>query len=258
MGKKLIVGNWKMNLNVGEASMFVLKLTRLTEVHNDVEAVLAPTALALQTVSLQIDRRQFKLASQNHHWRDEGPYTGEISANQLRGIVQYAIVGHSERRHIFGETDKDIRMKIQSAYRNGLKPILCVGETAIDRAEGETNSVIQDQIAGGLGNVTSEEAEDLAIAYEPVWAVGTGRNAMPEDVVEVAKMIRSQLKHLFGAKIAKNTRILYGGSVSVDNAMGYLKAEGIDGLLIGGVSLDSQGFSTIVNRAHDVSKEGEE
>lgn len=251
MGKKLIIANWKMNLSISEASLFIHRLAGFVERHNDVEIVLAPTALALQSVSLQTDRHQFKLAAQNFYWRDQGPYTGEISASQLRGLVQYALVGHSERRHVFNERDRDIKNKVQAAYRNGITPVLCVGETATDRALGEAGDVIHDQIIGGLNNITSGEAETLVIAYEPVWAVGTGNNAAPSEVAEVVKAIRRQVKHLFGAAVSKQVRVLYGGSVTLDNAQDYLDTEGIDGLLIGGTSLDAYAFAKLVNKAHE-------
>src|SRR3990167_1786929 len=142
--KKLIVGNWKMNMNVHQASVFIHHLSKKVAVHRDVEVVVSPTMLALQPLSLQIDRRQFKLAAQNFYWRDHGAYTGEVSATQLRGIVSYGLVGHSERRHVFHESDKDTRAKVQSAIRNGIRPVLCVGETASERAGGETTDAIHD------------------------------------------------------------------------------------------------------------------
>jgi triosephosphate isomerase len=247
---KLIVGNWKMNLTTHEASLYLHKLTGLIDVRRDVDVVLAPTLLAVQSLSLQIDRRQFKLAVQNLYWRDHGAYTGEVSASQLKGVVDYAIIGHSERRHIFGETDKDVRNKVQAAIRNHIKPILCIGETAGERAEGETNDVIHDQLIGGLANVTSEELEQIAIAYEPVWAIGTGDSALPDDVKKAVKAIRSQVTHLYGSTAASNIRVLYGGSVTSSSAADYLAIDGIDGLLIGGASLDARAFSEIVNQAH--------
>lgn len=250
---KLIVGNWKMNLTTHEASLYLHKLSGLVASHRNVEVVLAPTLLAVQSLSLQIDRRQFKLAVQNLYWRDHGAYTGEVSASQLKGVVDYAIIGHSERRHIFGETDKEVRNKVQAAIRNHIKPILCIGETATERTDGETNDVIHDQLLGGLANVTSEELEQIAIAYEPVWAIGTGNNALPGDVMAATKAIRSQIKHLYGPAAAKAIRILYGGSVTADSAASYLAIEGVDGLLVGGASLDARAFSEIVNQAHKSS-----
>ena len=251
--KKLIVGNWKMNLTTHEASLYLHKLSDMVKVHRNVEVVLAPTILALQSLSLQVNHRQFKLAVQNLYWRDQGAFTGEVSAAQLHGIVQYAIVGHSERRHVFHESDKDTRNKVQAALRNRITPILCVGETASERAWGETNDVIHDQLIGGLANVTSDELEHVVIAYEPVWAIGTGDNALPGDVVAAVKAIRSQIKHLYGVAASKSVRVLYGGSVKATSAADYLAIEGIDGLLVGGASLDAHEFTEIINKAHETT-----
>jgi triosephosphate isomerase len=251
--KKLIIGNWKMNLNTHEASLYLHKLSTMVEVHRDVEVVLAPTLLALQSLSLQIDRRQFKLAVQNLYWRDHGAYTGEVSATQLRGIVDYAIVGHSERRHVFNESDKDTRNKVQASIRNHIHPILCIGETASERAAGETHDILHDQLVGGLANVTSDELDDVIIAYEPVWAIGTGDNALPGDVTKAVTAIRSQIKHLYGAAAANSIRVLYGGSVKADSAADYLAIDGVDGLLVGGASLDAHAFVEIIKKAHKTS-----
>lgn len=247
--KALIIANWKMNLGVHEASLYLHRLAKEVKTHRTVEVVLAPTILALQTLSLQVNLRQFKLAAQNFYWRDHGAYTGEVSASQLRGIIQYALVGHSERRHVFHETDKDTRAKVQAAIRNGIRPILCVGETARERAAGETLDIIHDQLIGGLANVTSEELDNVIIAYEPVWAIGTGQNAVPHDVTVAARAIRSQLKHLYGAKSADGVQVLYGGSVTAQSAADYLALSEIDGLLVGGASLDEKAFSSIVEKA---------
>ena len=252
--KKLIIGNWKMNLGVHEASLHLHKLAQVVKIHRNVEVVLAPTILALQTLSLQINHRQFKLAAQNFYWRDHGAFTGEVSASQLRGIVSYGLVGHSERRHVFNESDKDTRAKVQAAIRNGIRPVLCVGETTSERTAGETKDVIHDQLIGGLANITSEELPEVIIAYEPVWAIGTGNNALPTDVVEAVVSIRSQLKHLYGAKAANDVQVLYGGSVTPDSAADYLALDGVDGLLVGGASLDAHAFTTIVEKAYENAK----
>lgn len=238
-----------MHLNVHQASLYVHKLSEKIATHNDVEVVLCPTNLALQPLSLQINHRQFKLGAQNIYWRDEGAFTGEVSAAMLRGLVQYAIVGHSERRHIFHESAKDIRTKVQSILRNGITPILCVGETATDRTLGEAAHVIQDQVVSGLANVTSHELENVVIAYEPVWAIGTGKNAIPKDAQNAATIIRREVKALYGAKAAEKVKVLYGGSVSDQNAKDYLKTEGIEGLLVGGASLKVDIFAKIVENA---------
>jgi triosephosphate isomerase len=249
VGKKLIIANWKMNLSIGEGSLFVHKLADMIEPSKNVEIVLAPPSIALQSLSLQAHQHHFKLAAQNFYWRDSGAFTGEISANQLRGLVQYGLVGHSERRHIFMEHDRDIRNKVQAAYRHNITPVLCVGETASERTMGETVDILHDQLIGGLSNITSDDAETLVIAYEPVWAIGTGNHAQPVDVEAAVKAIRSQITHLFGAETAKKVRVLYGGSVTVDNAAAFLSTSGIDGLLVGSTSLDAHAFSMIANQA---------
>ena len=248
--KKLIIGNWKMNLTVHEASLYVHRLSEMIPVHRDVEVVLAPTMLALQPISLQVKRRQFKLAAQNFYWRDFGAFTGEVSASQLRGLVEYGLVGHSERRHIFHERDKVIRDKVQSALRNHITPILCIGETAHERAEGETTGVLHDQLTNGLANVTGDELSHIVIAYEPVWAIGTGKNAMPDDVTKAVRTIRRHVAHLFGEALAREVRVLYGGSVTKESADAYVALDGVDGLLVGGASLKSHDFAAIVASAH--------
>ena len=254
MGKKLIIANWKMNLTVNEASLFVHRLDDLVGKRRGVEIVLAPTMLAVQPLHLQVQHHHFNLAAQNFYWRDHGAYTGEVSASQLRGLVQYGLVGHSERRHVFGERSKDIRSKVQAAVRNGITPVLCIGETASERADGETADVIRDQLIGGLANITSVEVEHIVVAYEPVWAIGTGKFAAPRDVSRAVKLIRKQIKQLFGALAAKHVRVLYGGSVNVDNASAYLQIDGVDGLLIGDTSLDVRAFAEIIKKADVIDK----
>jgi triosephosphate isomerase len=256
--KKIIVGNWKMNLNMHEASLYLHKLSKLVAIRRDVEVVLAPTVLTLQSLSLQVNLRQFKLAAQNCYWRDQGPYTGEVSATQLRGVVQYCLIGHSERRHTFNESDKDIRNKVAATIRNNIRPILCIGETAWEKSSGETFDVVHDQLVGALANITSEELDQVTIAYEPVWAIGTGQNALPIDVVVAVGAIRKQIEHLFGTKASESIQILYGGSVTADSAADYLALPGIDGLLVGAASLNVDVFSEIIKKAHKGSLAAEE
>ena len=251
--KKIIIGNWKMNLNLHEASLYLYKLSGLIQPRRDVEVVLAPTVLALQSLSLQVNLKQFKLAAQNFYWRDHGSYTGEVSASQLRGIVQYGLVGHSERRHIFNETEKDMRNKVAAAIRNGIRPVLCIGETAWEKSNNETRDVLYDQLNSGLANITSHELKDVIIAYEPVWAIGTGHNALPSDVTAAVKIIRSQIEHLHGEKSAASITVLYGGSVTPDSAADYLSIPGVDVLIIGNDSLNACTFSEIVKKAHKSS-----
>ena len=252
--KALIIGNWKMNLGVHEASLYVHKLASMVKAHRNVEVVIAPTMLALQTLSLQVNLRQMKLAAQNFYWRDHGAYTGEVSASQLRGIVQYALVGHSERRYVFNESDKDTRAKVQAAIRNNIRPILCVGETASERAGNETKDVLHDQLIGALANITSDELPQVVIAYEPIWAIGTGKNAVPADVTNAIQAIRGQLKHLYGAKASEAVQVLYGGSVTADSAASYLALPDVDGLLIGGASLEAHSFVDIIEKAYAIKK----
>lgn len=250
MRKKLIIGNWKMNLNMQEASLYLHKLMEVLKPRRDVEVVVAPTTLTLQSLSLQINRRIAKLAAQNCYWRDHGAYTGEVPAAHLRGIADYVLIGHSERRYIFIESDKDIRLKVQAAIRNRLQPILCIGETAQERALGETRDVLADQLTSGLANVTAEELDKVVIAYEPIWAIGTGDNAKTVDVKKATQMIRQHVAHLYGKKAAEEVRILYGGSITVDSAADYLAISGLDGLLVGAASLDIHQFTEIIEKAH--------
>jgi triosephosphate isomerase len=253
--KKLIVANWKMNLDMQEASLYLHKLSRMVKVHRDLEVVLSPTALTLQSLSLQVNSKQFKLAAQNFYWRDSGPYTGEISATQLRGIVQFALVGHSERRHVFNESDKDIRNKVAAAIRNNIRPILCIGETAWEHANNETHDVIRDQLTGGLANITSEELEKVVIAYEPVWAISAGKDSTPitvapDDVISAVNAVRAQIKHMYGEKAAESVQVLYGGSVTGDSVTDYLALPGVNGLLVGWASLNANAFNEILEKAH--------
>jgi triosephosphate isomerase len=253
--KKLIVANWKMHLNTHQASIFVHKLADKIAVHNDVQVVLCPSIMSLQSLSLQVNHRQFKLGAQNCYWRDEGAYTGEVSATMLRGLADYVLIGHSERRHVFGENDRDIRHKVQAVFRNGIKPVLCIGETARERADGETQHVLHDQIVSGLLNVTSEEVENLTIAYEPVWAIGTGMTVKAADLEAAVKAIRKQVSALYGKAAAAKASVLYGGSVTAENCEDLMSIEGIDGLLVGGASLNAEEFASIVEKAHNSRKQ---
>lgn len=251
MGKKLIIGNWKMNLNMQEASLYLHKLMEILPSHRDVETVVAPTMLTLQSLSLQVNRRVAKLAAQNCYWRDQGPYTGEVPAAHLRGIVDYVLIGHSERRYLFAESDKDIRAKVQAAIRNRIQPVLCIGETIQERTLGETRDVLHDQLTNGLANVTADELGEIVIAYEPVWAIGTGEFARPADVKAAIRDIRRHVAQLFGKKAAEEVRVIYGGSITVDNAADYLAIAELDGLLMGGTSLKAQQFANIITMAHE-------
>ncbi|HSX28266.1 MAG TPA: triose-phosphate isomerase [Candidatus Saccharimonadales bacterium] len=255
MGKKLIIANWKMHFTVGQASLFLHRLQERVPLHRDVEVVLCPNFLAMQSLSLQLDRHKFKLGAQNCYEKDEGAFTGEVSATMLRGLASYIIAGHSERRYILGETDKQIAQKVSAIIRNDITPVLCVGETEIERKHGETRDVLHDQVTTGVAHLTASEIKNMVIAYEPVWAIGTGNYAKPDDVAEAVALIRNQIKALYGAPAAMMVRVLYGGSVDADNAGAYLVTEGVDGLLVGGASLNYDVFSRIVSKAHQVAEQ---
>lgn len=257
MKKTLIAGNWKMNLNVSQSSLLVHRLEERIRIHQDVEVVLAPSMLALQPISLQIDRRKFRLAAQNAYFKDEGDYTGEVSFNMLRELAHYVIIGHSERRYTFGESLQTIANKVSGALRNDIMPILCVGETKAERLDEETNQVLHDQVVSALANVTSVGVKNIAIAYEPIWAIGTGEVAKPMQIEQSIKIIRHNISELYGKKAADSTRVLYGGSVVPDLARGFLKTPGVNGLLIGGSSLNYHQFADIAEAAHNINEEEE-
>lgn len=250
MRKTLIVGNWKMHLNVSQSSLLAHRLQEAVKGHKDIEVVLAPSMLSLQPLSLQIDRRKFKLAAQDAYFKDEGAYTGAVSFTMLRDLVNYCLIGHSERRYIFGELPDEVMAKVAAAFRNDIVPILCIGETNLERLNGETNQVLHDQIMTALANVTSEDIESLVMAYEPVWSIGTGNYADPGQVEQAVKVIRTNLTDLYGEKAAKKVRVLYGGSVTPDIASGYLRIKGVDGLLVGEASINYKQFTEIVETAY--------
>jgi triosephosphate isomerase len=260
----LIVGNWKMNLNASQASLLLHRLQERVPIHRDIEVVLAPSMLVLQPLSVQIDRRKFRLASQNAYWRDEGPFTGEVSFTMLRELVHYGIVGHSERRHVFLEDLETIRDKVAAAVRNGITPILCVGETKHERDQGETKQVLHDQLMSALSNLTGPEVRDIVIAYEPVWAISDGSNyanhvmAKPDQVAKAVDYIRRYIHDVFGEKASKQIRILYGGSTIPEIVVGFLSIPGVDGFLVGGASLNYQSFSNIIAATHRWQRQGGE
>ena len=253
--KTLIIGNWKMHLTVHESSLLLEHLNQHIKTHRQIEVALAPSTLALQPLSLQIDRRKFRLAAQNAYYADEGAYTGEVSFAMLRGLVHYCLVGHSERRRYFGEGLEIVREKVAAAARNGIVPVLCVGETKQEREAHETGRVLHDQVTTAVSNLTSEEVEHIVIAYEPVWAISSGTNfahheiATPDEVRQAVAHIRQNLEDLYGSKAADRIRVIYGGSSSADNAYAYLSTPGVDGLLPGGASLHYPEFAGIVAAA---------
>jgi len=253
--KTYIVGNWKLNFTVGEASIYLHKLLKTLPNYRDIEVVVAPSALALQPLSLQVDRHKMKLAAQNAFYRDYGAFTGEISFSQLRGLVDYALIGHSERRYILREDDKMIAKKVAAAVRNRITPILCIGETESERAFGETADVIRDQLTGGLSEIGDDDLSKIVLAYEPVWAISStkaAKMATPDEIADAVKLIRGSLAEIYGEKVAENVPILFGGSVNSANAGGYLMVPGVNGLLVGSASLILNEFVDIIGVAKRV------
>lgn len=250
--KTLIVGNWKMHLNVAHASLLVSRLHKHVAGHHDIEVVIAPNFLALQPLSLQIDRRRFRLAAQNANAQDEGARTGEVSFAMLHNLVHYVIIGHSERRIYFNESLEVVRDKVAASIRNGIMPILCVGETADERHAGEAKQVLHDQVISALSNLTAEEVRHVVIAYEPVWAISSfgGELAKPDDVAKSLAFIRRQVAELYGESAAEDVRILYGGSVDEHIAAGYMSLQDCDGVLVGSASLNYHKFSSIIDAAY--------
>lgn len=248
MRKKIVAANWKMNMTVGEAETWLHSFRLEVEEVNTVEIVVAPPFTALSKISEIIGGSQkIKLAAQNMYFEKSGAYTGEISAAMLRELfVRYVILGHSERRQIFGETDATINKKVTAALASELKPILCVGETLEERDSGKEKEVLKAQLCGSLAGIAPEQFLDIVIAYEPVWAIGTGRNATPDQAQDAHAHVREVLAELSDEATAEKMRIQYGGSVKPTNAVELLSQPDIDGALVGGASLEPRGFSEIV------------
>ena len=255
--KMLIIGNWKMNLNVQQSSVLVHRLSKEITVHRDTEVVLAPSMLSLQPISLEIDRRRFRLCAQDAYHKDEGPYTGEVSFAMLTDLVHYVLIGHSARRLYFGENLDLIQDKVQAAVRNGITPVICIGETKQERDSGEAKQVLHDQLTTALLNVTSHDIENIVIAYEPVWAISTfdGMIAKPYQAQEAIRYIRMQINELYGDATAKKVRVIYGGSVNESDVRSYIELPEIDGALVGAASLNYKQFASIVSIAHLVQAE---
>lgn len=246
--KPLIAANWKMYKTAAEATAFVQAFAPLVKGHTRDEIVLCPPFLCISSVVNAVEGTGIHVGGQNMHWQDEGAFTGEISAPMLRAAgCDFVIIGHSERRQFFGETDETVNQKLHSALKQKLTPIVCVGELLAEREGGKTEEVLVRQISRGLANVAPELAKQIVVAYEPVWAIGTGKTATPEMAAEAHLIIRSDVARSLGREIADNMRILYGGSVKPENATALLNQPEIDGALVGGASLDPQSFAKIVN-----------
>ncbi len=248
MRKKIIAANWKMNVTVGEADTFLD--TFLLELGDEKRAdvVIVPAFTALARVSQRLsDAQHVKLGAQNMHWEKSGAFTGEISAHLLRELfVRFVVLGHSERRTLFGETDAIVNRKTHAAIESTLKPIVCIGETLAERDGGKVEQVLDAQIRGSLAGLTAKDLGEIVLAYEPVWAIGTGRTATPEQAQSAHAFIRKTLETVWDRTTADKVRIQYGGSVKPANTAELMSQPDIDGALVGGASLDARGFSEIV------------
>ena len=252
--KKLIAGNWKMNKTSADAVSLAHELVKAVGSQPDVEVVICPPFTALEGVAKAIDGSLIKLGAQNMHFEASGAFTGEVSAPMLRAIfTTHVILGHSERRTLFGETDELVNKKVLAAFKNQLRPILCVGESLAEREAGATLKVVQTQTERSLEGVSKEQAATLVVAYEPVWAIGTGKVATTEQAQEVHAFIRGLLTKHYGEAVAQKIRILYGGSMKPANAPELLAQKDIDGGLIGGASLEARSFTELVKASAGVA-----
>lgn len=248
---KVIAGNWKMNNDINESKDLISKLLDgLKDINLVCEVVVCPPFTSLSKIAEMIGDSKIKLGAQNLHQEESGAYTGEVSAKMLTSSgCEYVIIGHSERRSIFMETNELINQKIRRALKNNLIPILCVGELLEEREKNITKQVIKTQILKGLKDFSADDLKDLIIAYEPVWAIGTGKTATPQQAEEVHLFIRTLLRDNFSVHFAENLRILYGGSVKADNARDLLSQQNIDGALVGGACLKADSFISIIKSA---------
>jgi triosephosphate isomerase len=250
MRQPLIAGNWKMFKTVRESVTFVTDLRERVRDITGVDVVVAPTAPALHAVAAALDGSAIGVAAQNIHWEREGAFTGEVSAQMVREAgAGWVLIGHSERRTLFGETDESVNRKVRAALSATLTPIVCIGETLQQREANETLPVLDRQIKAGLDGVTGSELAAMVVAYEPVWAIGTGRTATPEQAQDAHAHIRSRLTQWFGPDAASRCRVLYGGSVKADNTAALMAKPDVDGALVGGASLDADSFVKIVERS---------
>jgi len=256
MRKKIVAANWKMNMTQAESARFVESL--LLELGDiiDVEVVIVPPFTAIAKVTEALGTAQnIKVGAQNMHWEPNGAFTGEISAALLRDLfVRYVVLGHSERRTLFGETDEVVNRKVRAAHEATLRPIVCVGETLEQRDKGKVEKILSAQLRGGLKDLSEKELHETVIAYEPVWAIGTGRNATPDQAQEAHAFIRRTLGQMSDETTADRVRIQYGGSVKPDNARELMSQPDIDGALVGGASLDPRSFAQIVLSAREEDK----
>ncbi|PYI59835.1 MAG: triose-phosphate isomerase [Verrucomicrobia bacterium] len=253
MRKKIVAANWKMNMTQGESERFVETFLRDCGEIIDVEVVIVPPFTAIAKVMEALGRaHNIKVGAQNMYWEKSGAFTGEISAALLRDLfVHYVVLGHSERRTLFGETDEMVNRKVRAAHEATLRPIVCIGETLEQRDKGNVEKILSIQLRGSLADLTPKELQETVIAYEPVWAIGTGRNATPQQAQEAHAFIRHTLREMADDATAERVRIQYGGSVKPENARELMSQPDIDGALVGGASLDPRSFAEIVKAARE-------
>ncbi len=249
MRTKIVAGNWKMNTSMEEASKLVGALAALQPESSSVERVLIPPFPWIVPLSEAVSSAGFELGAQNCSTEDKGAYTGEVSASMLAPFCRYIVAGHSERRHVIGEIDEVVAAKVRAILRNQMIPILCVGELLDEREDGRAQKVVERQLRSALQDATGEQVAGLVIAYEPVWAIGTGRAATAQDAQEMAGFIREKIADLYDQTVAHKVRIQYGGSVNAGNAESLLSLSDVDGALVGGASLKADEFSTIIDAA---------
>ncbi len=250
MRQKIVAGNWKMNNDLNESVTLINEIKESLVEREDVKVIIAPTFIALDKASQLLSGTNIGLSAQNMCSEDSGAFTGAISANMIKSVgCEYVILGHSERRTIFGETDKLVNAKIKKAIAKNLTPIFCIGETLEERESGEMKNVIEKQVREGLDGISETDLAGTIVAYEPVWAIGTGKVATPEQAQEVHAFIRNLLKEMYSEELAENTTIQYGGSVKPENATELIGQNDIDGALVGGACLKADSFVAIIKNA---------
>ena len=246
----LVAGNWKLNKTAAEAKQLVGEMLAGLEAVKNVENLICPSYLSIPAVAELLAGSDVALGAQNIYWEEGGAFTGEVAPGMIKEFCQYVIIGHSERRAYFGETDETVNKRTQAALSVGLVPVVCVGETLEENEAGQTSAVVGRQMRDGLAGLPIESASQLVIAYEPVWAIGTGKAATPDDASRViGQVIRPALTELFGEEIAQGVRVLYGGSVKPGNAADFFNLEEVDGALVGGASLKAADFIAITEAA---------
>jgi len=247
MRKPMMAGNWKMNKTIPESVALAKAIHENAVKFTGVDCVICPTAVGLAAVQATLQDSPIAVGAQNIHWADSGAYTGEISAPMLKGLVTHVIIGHSERRQYFGETDETVNKKIHAALAHGLIPIVCVGESLEQNRAGQTQAVVSLQVQDALNGLTGEQVQSLIVAYEPIWAIGTGLSATAEQAGQICGgVVRTVIADLCGAQVAQNTRILYGGSTNEKNIKEIMQQPDIDGALIGGAALKAESYNAMV------------